>query len=175
MSKGTVKFFNSAKGFGFVSPDDGGADVFVHVSALERSGVDGLNEGDAVSFELERDHRSGKLAAVDLQVVGRAPEGRSRPAERSRGGFQRDRTTQSSARSPGETAGSGSGAVKWFNSTKGYGFIQPAGGGEDVFVHISAVEQAGLRDLRDGQEVTFDMERNSRTGKLSATNLRVSG
>ena len=73
----------------------------------------------------------------------------------------------------GQSAGSGRGTVKWFNSTKGFGFIEQEGGGDDVFVHISAVERAGLRDLREGQAVSFDLERDSRSGKMSAANLRV--
>jgi len=64
------------------------------------------------------------------------------------------------------------GTVKWFNATKGFGFIQPEGGSKDVFVHISALERAGLRGLDDGQKVTFDLE-TSRDGRQSATNLAL--
>jgi CspA family cold shock protein len=63
--------------------------------------------------------------------------------------------------------------VKWFNGTKGYGFIQPDEGGPDVFVHISAVERAGLRSLNEGQKVTYELERDKRSGKMSAGNLSV--
>jgi CspA family cold shock protein len=66
-----------------------------------------------------------------------------------------------------------SGTVKWFNATKGFGFIQPDDGTKDVFVHISAVERAGLRSLVDGQKVTFEIEQG-RDGKSSATNLQTS-
>ena len=65
------------------------------------------------------------------------------------------------------------GTVKWFNGTKGYGFIQPDEGGPDVLVHISAVERAGLRSLNEGQKVTFELERDKRSGKMSAGNLAV--
>lgn len=65
------------------------------------------------------------------------------------------------------------GTVKWFNSTKGFGFIQPDGGGQDVFVHISAVERAGLRELRDGQKVSYEVVADKRSGKSSAENLKA--
>lgn len=65
------------------------------------------------------------------------------------------------------------GTVKWFNSTKGFGFIQPDGGGKDVFVHISALERVGLKSLRDGQKVEFEVVADRRTGKSSADNLKT--
>ena len=65
------------------------------------------------------------------------------------------------------------GTVKWFNPTKGYGFIQPSGGGKDVFVHISTVEKAGLSTLNEGQTVEFDVERDARNGKMNAANLKA--
>jgi cold shock protein len=65
------------------------------------------------------------------------------------------------------------GTVKWFNSQKGFGFIQPEDGGKDVFVHISAVERAGMSTLNEGQKVSFDVVADRRTGKSSADNLRA--
>jgi cold shock protein len=65
------------------------------------------------------------------------------------------------------------GTVKWFNETKGYGFIQPDNGGKDIFVHISAVERAGLRSLKDGQKVSYEVEADRRSGKESAVDLKV--
>jgi len=69
MATGTVKFYNSAKGFGFIQPEDGSADVFVHATALERAGMNGLNEGDKVSFETAIDSRSGKTAVSTISAA----------------------------------------------------------------------------------------------------------
>ncbi len=198
MASGTVKWFNTAKGFGFIQPDDGGADVFVHISALTSAGLDSLNEGDKVEYELEQDRRSGKLAATGLVVTEHGA-----PAPRRSGGgfgggdrggygggggggyggggggYGRDRGGGGGfgggERPRGAVMGSGSGQVKWFNPTKGFGFIKPDGGGQDIFVHISAVEQAGLSGLNEGQTVAFDLEQDRRSGKTSATNLKVQG
>lgn len=68
MMKGTVKFYNDQKGFGFIQPDDGGKDVFVHATALERAGIRSLNEGQKVSFDTEKDRRSGKTAVNNIQA-----------------------------------------------------------------------------------------------------------
>jgi CspA family cold shock protein len=65
------------------------------------------------------------------------------------------------------------GTVKWFNSTKGFGFIQPDAGGTDVFVHISAVERAGMRDLAEGQKIGYEMVRDNKSGKMSADQLKA--
>jgi cold shock protein len=67
MTTGTVKWFNSTKGFGFIQPDEGGQDVFVHISAVERSSLGSLSDGQKVSYELERDRKSGRDSAVNLQ------------------------------------------------------------------------------------------------------------
>ena len=69
MATGTVKWFNGQKGFGFIQPDDGGADVFVHISAVERAGLRDLHEGQKVSYELTEDRRSGKSSADQLKAL----------------------------------------------------------------------------------------------------------
>ncbi len=69
MSTGTVKWFNDQKGYGFIQPDDGGKDVFVHISAVQRSGLNGLMEGQKISYELETDRRTGKQSAGNLKAA----------------------------------------------------------------------------------------------------------
>ncbi|HKX79965.1 MAG TPA: cold-shock protein [Novosphingobium sp.] len=150
--KGTVKFFNAAKGFGFIQRDEGGEDVFVHISAVERAGLEGLAEGQQVEFTLV--DRGGKISASDLQAVGDVI-----PVEKREPAPQRQLT--------GEKA---TGTVKFFNSMKGFGFITRDDGQPDAFVHISAVERSGLQGLNEGDKVEFDIEVDRR-GKYSAVNL----
>ena len=69
MAKGTVKWFNATKGFGFIQPDDGSKDVFVHISAVERAGLSGLADGQKVTYEIEQDRRTGKSSAGQLRAV----------------------------------------------------------------------------------------------------------
>ncbi len=69
MDTGTVKFYNDQKGFGFIAPDNGGKDVFVHATALERAGIHGLSEGQKVSYDTEEDRRTGKTAVANIQTA----------------------------------------------------------------------------------------------------------
>lgn len=69
MATGTVKWFNSQKGYGFIQPDEGGNDVFVHISAIQRSGLEGLNDGQKITYEIVQDKRTGKSAADNLTIV----------------------------------------------------------------------------------------------------------
>src|SRR6187399_348653 len=150
--KGKVKFFNGQKGFGFIQRDEGGEDVFVHISQVERAGLAGLAEGQELQFNLV--DRGGKISAADLQVVGDVIAVPQKPA-----GPQRQLT--------GDKA---TGTVKFFNSMKGFGFITRDDGKEDAFVHISAVERSGLPGINEGDRFEFDLEVDRR-GKYSAVNL----
>jgi CspA family cold shock protein len=162
---GVVKFFNRDKGFGFVAKDDGGEDVFVHISAVEQAGLEGLASGQTLAFTLV--DRNGRVSATDLKIVGEqlpldgpgggAPAGGDRP--------QRGRRQLTGERAAGE--------VKFFNGSKGFGFIKRDDGGADCFVHISAVERAGLHGLNEGDRLEFDIEVDDR-GKYSAVNLAAS-
>jgi CspA family cold shock protein len=161
--KGIVKFFNPQKGFGFIVRDDGGEDVFVHISAVEQAGLTDLADGQPLEFTLV--DRSGRISATNLRI-----EGDPMPVERSGGagagaaggggGPQRQLT--------GEKA---SGTVKFFNAMKGFGFIQRDDGQPDAFVHISAVERAGIPTLNEGDRLEFELEVDRR-GKYAAVNLQ---
>jgi CspA family cold shock protein len=153
--KGVVKFFNAGKGFGFIQREDGGEDVFVHISSVERAGLEGLAEGQQLEFNLV--DRGGKVSAADLQVVGDVIPVEKRDAAPA--APQRELT--------GEKA---TGTVKFFNAMKGFGFITRDDGQPDAFVHISAVERSGMRELNEGDKLEFDIEVDRR-GKYSAVNL----
>jgi CspA family cold shock protein len=142
--------------------------VFVHISAVEQAGLTGLAEGQPLSFTLV--DRGGRISATDLKIEGdplpvtdRAPR-EPRPGGPG-GGFgggggpQRQLT--------GEKA---QGTVKFFNAMKGFGFISRDDGQPDAFVHISAVERAGLTSLNEGDRVEFELEVDRR-GKTAAVNL----
>src|SRR5947208_16860746 len=122
MATGTVKWFNTAKGFGFIQPDDGGSDVFVHISAVEQAGLRGLNEGDTVQFEMEQDRRSGKLSAGQLVVTGQG----AAPARRPAGGGFGDRPPRSGGFGGGDRGFGG--GDRGFGGGGGGGFGGGGGG-----------------------------------------------
>ncbi|MET0250004.1 MAG: cold-shock protein [Sphingobium sp.] len=176
---GTVKFFNGQKGFGFIVRDDGAEDVFVHISAVEQAGLAGLAEGQQLGFTLV--DRGGKVSATDLKIEGEPlpVTDRAPPREpRAPGGFGGDR----GGFGGGDRGGAGgpqrqltgeraSGTVKFFNAMKGFGFIQRDDGQPDAFVHISAVERAGMAALNEGDRLDFELEVDRR-GKYAAVNLQ---
>lgn len=189
-AQGKVKFFNSERGFGFIVRDDGGEDVFLHVSALEEIGLKNVAENQPVEFNLRE--RNGKVSAADVQIVGeilpveehaRAPrEDRPRRDYGDRGdrggdrGDRGDRGEGGFGRRPRPAPVTDGqryeGTVKFFNAQRGYGFIQRDDGNPDAFVHISAVESAGLSDLAENQRLSFELE-ESRRGKQAAVNLEL--
>src|SRR5690348_15263131 len=157
--KGVVKFFNPQKGFGFIVRDDGGEDVFVHISAVEQAGLTDLADGQPLEFTLV--DRGGRISATNLRI-----EGDPMPVERSGGGGAGGSGPQRQL--TGEKA---SGTVKFFNAMKGFGFIQRDDGQPDAFVHISAVERAGIPTLNEGDRLEFELEVDRR-GKYAAVNLQ---
>jgi len=168
---GVVKFFNGQKGFGFVVRDDGGEDVFVHISAVEQAGLTGLAEGQPLGFTLV--DRGGRISATDLKIEGE-------PLPVTDRGPPRDRDAGPGGPRGGAGGGAGpqrqltgekaTGTVKFFNAMKGFGFIQRDDGQPDAFVHISAVERGGMTSLNEGDRLEFELEVDRR-GKYAAVNL----
>ena len=176
---GVVKFFNGQKGFGFVVRDDGGEDVFVHISAVEQAGLTGLADGQPLGFTLV--DRGGKVSATDLKIEGEPmpvtsggpPRDRGdRPDRGAGGGFGGGGDRGGGAGGPQRqlTGEKATGTVKFFNAMKGFGFVQRDDGQPDAFVHISAVERAGMSNLNEGDRLEFEIEVDRR-GKYAAVNL----
>lgn len=142
----TVKWYNSEKGFGFVELDSGG-DAFLHASVVERSGNRSVLAGSRLEVRAapgQKGMQITEILAVDPSTALQEPPRRPRP-ERS---YQRHSD---------QAAVEAIGTVKWYNAIKGFGFIVRDAGGKDIFVHSSALHQAGISDLSEGQRVAVDM------------------
>jgi CspA family cold shock protein len=142
---GTVAWYDEGKGFGFITPDDGGEDVFVHVRALVE-GLTWLTEGDRVVYEVVRGDKGPQ--AKDLQLV-RGAAGADAPAAPVRAGARAD-----AAARPGE------GVVARYDAERGFGFITPDAGGADLFVHVSVV--SGAEPLQAGERVRYALRQSDR-------------
>jgi CspA family cold shock protein len=145
---GVVKWFSPEKGFGFVELSDGSGDAFLHGSLLAQSGISAVQPGERLEVRVGPGHKGPHVTEV-LSVdssTATAPPG-------PRTNF---RSATSSGRSS-DVSVEETGTVKWFNTEKGYGFIARDSGEEDLFAHISALEQSGLTGLSEGDRVTFDV------------------
>jgi CspA family cold shock protein len=143
---GTVTFFDADKGFGFIAPDSGGEDVFVHVRAL-LGGLRELAEGDRVAFDVAAGERGPQ--ARDVELVGGAPR---RPAAPARGRSEQPRS--------GAPVRGGQGVVARYDADRGFGFIRPDAGGDDLFVHVSVVR--GGEPLQEGDRVRYEVRQSDR-------------
>ena len=144
---GVVKWFNPEKGFGFVELFDGSGDAFLHGSVLAQSGNNAVQPGETLEVRVGPGHKGPhvtEVLSVDSTVAPRESQ-----RSRFRGGTSNGPST--------DTAVEQAGTVKWFNAERGYGFIVLAGGENDVFVHVSALERSGLTSLSEGQQVVIDV------------------
>ncbi|MBM3569578.1 MAG: cold-shock protein [Alphaproteobacteria bacterium] len=167
-----VKWFNPAKGFGFVTPVDGSADAFLHMSALRPLGVTSVQQGATLTVTVRSGPRGPQVAEVQNvdnstaeadsgppmrgprpDRFGGGPRG-PRP-DRFGGGDRGDRGDRFGGGPPAPTGPEQqmNGIVKWFNAAKGFGFIVPESGGKDVFIHISTLRRAGIETLGPEQPV----------------------
>jgi len=147
----TVKWFNPTKGFGFVSPEDGSPDAFLHVSAVQAAGYDALDEGTTITCDLARGPKGPQVASIHTVDTSTAQRS-ARP--RTGGGFDRGGYDRGGYDAGGGAGGEEvDGTVKWFNADKGFGFITPSTGGKDVFVHVNVLRRSGMQTLQEGDQV----------------------
>jgi CspA family cold shock protein len=141
---GIVKWFSPEKGFGFVELSDGSGDAFLHGSVLAQSGIDAVQPGETLEVRVGPGHKGPHVTEV-LSV------------DSSTAVPMASRRSSAQATTSNEPSVEETGAVKWFNAERGYGFIAPSSGGKDVFVHVSALERSGIEGLSEGQTVVVDV------------------
>jgi cold shock protein len=136
-----VKWFNAAKGFGFVTLSDGSPDAFLPMAVLRRAGYEDVREGASISCEVGTGAKGPLVVTVlNLDNSTAVPVG-----------------VGGSLRPPPLPAQTLEGAVKWFEADKGYGFIAPDGGGKDIFIHVTALRRSGVNQVGPGQRVRVDV------------------
>jgi CspA family cold shock protein len=145
--KAVVKWFRADRGFGFVELADGGGDAFLHASVLGRLGVQQVETGETLEVRVAPGQRGPQVTEV-LNVDSSTAAPARPPRAGPRPGYDQPPLVASSQEQ---------GTVKWYNATKGFGFIVRDGGGKDVFVHASALQRAGLTSLNEGQRVVVDI------------------
>ena len=161
-ASGIVKWFSPEKGFGFVELSDGSGDAFLHGSVLAQSGTAAVQPGETLEVRVGPGHKGPHITevlSVDSSTATAATPRRSNYRAAASSGPTSDTLVEEI------------GTVKWFNAERGYGFITRNGGGEDVFVHISALERSGLTGLNEGDRVIVDIS-EGRKG-LEAARVRL--
>jgi CspA family cold shock protein len=172
-----VKWFNAEKGFGFVEMTEGTGDVFLHASVLARTGVTAVSPGATLKVRIGQGQKGPQVTEVtevDESTASAAPAPRApRPAGGGYGGGGALGGGQRrSFDSPGASGPEQQGTVKWYNTSKGFGFIAPEDGGKDVFVHASALRRAGITELAEGQRVTIQVTQGQKGPE--AASIRIS-
>ncbi len=174
-AKATVKWYNPEKGFGFVEMADGSGDVFLHANSLQNAGFQAVTPGSILQIRVGQGQKGRQVDQVISVTEGDGP-----PPSRGGyggggggGGFDRPRSAapRGPRQAPSGPAVEMTGVVKWYNSTKGFGFISPQDGGKDVFVHATALEHAGLPPLQEGQSVRMNVVQGAKGPEVSSISV----
>ena len=157
--RATVKWYNPEKGFGFIELMDGSGDVFLHANALQAAGRQTVAPGATMMVRVGQGQKGRQVEQVGSVDESTAEQPRAGGAA----GGDRPRTPRPPRPSgPTGAAVEMTGTVKWYNSTKGFGFIAPQDGGKDVFIHATVLEQAGLPPLQEGQVVRMNVAQGAK-------------
>jgi CspA family cold shock protein len=178
-----VKWFNPEKGFGFVALSDGSGDAFLHANTLNQSGRSAVSPGATLRVRIGQGQKGRQVTEVlsVYESTAQAPAPRSSgPRMGGGGGFGGGDRGGFGGGGGGDRGGAPrrgpptgpsvemQGTVKWYNATKGFGFVAPMEGGKDVFVHASALQRAGLTQLAEGQVVWMDVVQGAKGPEASA-------
>jgi CspA family cold shock protein len=159
---GKVKWFNPSKGYGFVELSDGSGDAFLHATVLGRIGISAVHPGETLELRVapgQRGPQVTEVISVDNSTAASKPP---------RASFRSPSDQATSEASVQET-----GTVKWYNTTKGFGFRVRDGGGRDVFVHTSALQRAGITGLNEGQRVVVDVTEGRKGPEAASVRLTL--
>ena len=176
--KATVKWYNPEKGFGFVEMADGSGDVFLHANSLQHAGYQTVSPGAVLQIRVGQSQKGRQVEQVVSVTEGTGEYtggggggGRGGGGGGYGGGFDRPRGPRPPRQQPSGPSVEMTGIVKWYNSTKGFGFISPQNGGKDVFVHATALEHAGLPPLQEGQSVRMNVVQGAKGPEVSSISV----
>jgi len=165
----TLKWYDPARGFGFVKQSEGQPDALLPASLVQAAGRDSLPEGATLVVDLIEGRKGAQVSAVRSIDLSTAAPSRPKPERRPFGGGGERRSFDGERRGPAGPRRSDdgpvsemTGTVKWFNPTKGFGFISPDGGERDVFVHVKALERSGVAQLNEQQRVRMSVRQGDK-------------
>jgi len=169
-AEATVKWFNPDKGFGFVALVDGSGDAFLHANALQAAGYQSVSPGATLRVRVAQGQKGRQVSQVLSVDESTAQPTRGGPGA---GAGPRGPRPARAPRRPVDlsSAVEMTGVVKWYNPEKGFGFITPPDGGKDVFVHASALEEAGLPPLQEGQAVRMNVVQGAKGPEVGSISL----
>jgi CspA family cold shock protein len=168
----TVKWFNPEKGFGFVALSDGSGDAFLHANTLNQAGFNAVSPGATMRVRIgqgQKGRQVSEVLSVDESTATPSAGRTMRPGPGMGGGAAPGGAPRRGA--PTGPSVEMQGTVKWYNATKGFGFVAPMEGGKDVFVHASALQRAGITQLAEGQTIWMDVVQGAKGPEASAIRL----